>query len=216
MIAALLRDTEPIGGQLACRTVMGANFLGEDEVVEHFDDIIRKEDLGNTFGIRFSLRSLQKRKDTHILFLGYPLTVYQIWKASRMCWHGDNSWIREEQFATGKRVRQGWYLLSRKTVLYAPAESTVPLSRVRFAGSGGRCPWACELAYASALYCMKTGGLPFTEEKIFTADKDSNGRPVFMRCAQSRISFASESPALAEKVSISPLITATSLRRLKN
>ncbi|MCH8741699.1 hypothetical protein IH779_02265 [Patescibacteria group bacterium] len=109
------------------REIMGNNFLGVEEVVEHFGISLVQEELAKIAEVPFFEATLQECKDSHVLFLGVPvnrvgnpLTVNyfrDMFPAdSPRFWAYQDSRYDRERFATEETCELRWYLL-RKSIL---------------------------------------------------------------------------------------------------
>ena len=59
--------------QSNARKIMGLNYFGIEEAVEHFGVIPTEEELANLANIPFSWTLLRKLKKTHVLIAVFPL-----------------------------------------------------------------------------------------------------------------------------------------------
>jgi hypothetical protein len=128
-------DFEPSTSQKQTREIMGKNFLGVEEVAEHFGIQLNREELAKIAEIPFTEATLQECKDTHILFLGVnhdkagkPLTINRFREmfpkdGQPRFYSYQDSWYDKEKFATKETPELRWYLV-RKSILEESREKT--------------------------------------------------------------------------------------------
>jgi hypothetical protein len=62
----------------SARKIMGLNYFGIEDAIEHFGVIPTKEELANLADVPFSWKLLRKLKKTHILIAVFPLSIIEI------------------------------------------------------------------------------------------------------------------------------------------
>ncbi len=117
---------EPTTSQKQAREIMGKNFLGVEEVTEHFGIVLTKKERTKIAEIPFSEAMLQECKDTHILFLGVnhdkegkPLTINRFKEmfptdSQPKFYSYQESWYDDrKKFATKETPELRWYLIKK-------------------------------------------------------------------------------------------------------
>jgi len=119
---------KPTLSQKRAREIMSYNFLGVEEVAEHFGIFLTKEELTKVADIPFREKTLQECKDTHILFLGVNhdkqgrlLTIVRLreifsTEAKPIISLDEKFWYEKKKFATQETLNLRWHLI-RKSVL---------------------------------------------------------------------------------------------------
>ena len=101
--------------QQRAREIMGKNFLGIEEVSEHYGIVFGNEQLARMSRIPFLGATLEACKDTHMLVAGFPMTILEIRaktsKNSKTFYSQGNTWYDKQVFAANERVRLRWYLI---------------------------------------------------------------------------------------------------------
>lgn len=147
--------------QKRAREIMGNNFLGIREVLQHFGICFTKEEMVKLADIPFSERLLQVCKDTHILFVGCPLTIADIReKVPKNLFYLEpkgtscpkDVWWANEGFVTKEKVSLRWYL-TRRDVVPESANKAYQEQRALL-GDHEAVPRVCELVYMTILHYL--------------------------------------------------------------
>ncbi len=106
---------EPTTSQKRAREIMGTNFFGVEEAIQHFGINPSKAQTNTLAEVPFSEAVLATHKDTHILVAVFPMSILDIrGKVEHQLFHShENAWYNKEKFAKGKG-EVGWHLV-RKT-----------------------------------------------------------------------------------------------------
>jgi hypothetical protein len=94
------------------RKIMGLNYFGIEEAIEHFGVIPTEEELANLTNVPFSWALLRKLKKTHILIAVFPLSIIEIRAKVRTnlffkCWdHYKGTFLEEKEKACWRLVRK--------------------------------------------------------------------------------------------------------------
>lgn len=160
--------------QKRAREIMGENFLGIEEVSQHFGVSFGKK-LVKFDEIPFPKTVLTECKDTHILFPGFPLTILDVRsKVSPDLFQRMHSWYIKKVFAKKDKVELRWYLIRKDT---AP-ESTSKKYQQQLAilSKNEEVPRACEVFYMIILYFLTTGIFLFEDNLVRCRDETDGNR----------------------------------------
>ena len=102
--------------QKLAREIMGKNFLGIEEAIQHFGVNFSEHELQALAEISFSEAVLRECKDTHVLVCVPALSILDI-RIKRQLFHNnhDDAWYNRQRFAKDK-WQVGWYLISQTAV----------------------------------------------------------------------------------------------------
>ncbi|HNY35772.1 MAG TPA: hypothetical protein PLD14_02750 [Candidatus Pacearchaeota archaeon] len=98
--------------QSNARKIMGLNYFGIEEAIEHFGVIPTEEELANLANVPFSWASLRRLKKTHILVAVFPLSIIEIRARVRenlffKCWDDySGAFLEEKETARWRLVRK--------------------------------------------------------------------------------------------------------------
>lgn len=108
---------EPTVSQKTARAIMGKNYLGVDQSIQHLKVTPSKADLKVLEEVPFSEAVLEACKDTHVLVAVLPMSVMSLWeKTKHLFYSKDDPWYRKESFAKDKG-QAGWHLVRKYIVL---------------------------------------------------------------------------------------------------
>jgi hypothetical protein len=174
---------EPTSSQIRARAIMGANFLGVEEVIGHYGAAYTTDQLAALAEIPFSEAELEACKETHLLVAGYPMTILDVRakapsKKPKTFYSYKDAWYNTQAFATSELVGLRWHLI-RKTAVEGSFSKTFD-DQKQLLGSEDVVPRACELVYAVVLYFMATGERLFTNHYVRCIDLASGGRRVIV------------------------------------
>ncbi|PIS41015.1 MAG: hypothetical protein COT26_00320 [Candidatus Kerfeldbacteria bacterium CG08_land_8_20_14_0_20_43_14] len=144
----------PSTDQKRAREIMGSNFLGVEDVIKHFGISLTDDEVSALWDIPFPESVLQERKNTHILFPGYPLTILDIrGKVPRELFRSlEDAWYNGEKFAKKEKVALRWYLI-RKDIIQNSTGKTYQGQTALLADTE-EIPRACEVVYMIILYYL--------------------------------------------------------------
>lgn len=102
--------------QKLAREIMGRNFFGVAEAVEHFGVQPNDKQLAALAEIPFTEKTLRDCKDTHVLAAVFPLSVLDVRKVDSGLFYSPTSgYYESEKFAKKKGVAR-WYLVQKTPV----------------------------------------------------------------------------------------------------
>ncbi len=101
--------------QSNARKIMGLNYFGIEEAVEHFGVIPTEEELANLANIPFSWTLLRKLKKTHVLIAVFPLSIAEIRAKVRINLF-KRWWDRYDGEFTKEKEKACWRLVRKKQV----------------------------------------------------------------------------------------------------
>ncbi len=102
---------------LRAREIMGKNFFGIEEAMQHFGINPSHQQLLALSNIPFSEAMLQTCKNTHVLMAVFPLSILEICNKveQKLFYHHEGVWYNEESFAK-KRSKANWQLVCKTSV----------------------------------------------------------------------------------------------------
>ena len=110
----MLSSLNPQG--LWAREIMGKNFFGIEEAIEHFEVNPSKQQIAALAEVPFSEEVLESCKDTHILVAVFPMSILDVRRAySSLFDSSTDGWYELEKFARNKGVI-GWQLACKTPV----------------------------------------------------------------------------------------------------
>ncbi len=106
---------EPTTSQKRTREIIGQNFFGVEEAIQHFGVNPTRQQTLALSEVPFSEEVLQKARDTHALMAVFPLSILEIrGKVERKLFYGyEDAWYNKQAFAK-ERGETSWQLV-RKT-----------------------------------------------------------------------------------------------------
>ena len=155
------------------RKIMGLNYFGIEEAIEHFGVIPTEEELTNLANVPFSWALLRKLKKTHILIAVFPLSIIEIrTKVRTNLFSGhwdlyDGTFLKEKEKACWRLVRKeqvsGSFMKSRpeQEELLSEKEE-IPTTRVLVYTIIGQC-----LAHNEFLFDWGWARTSSTEDEEF-------------------------------------------------
>jgi integrase len=155
--------------------IMGRNFLGINEVAQHFGVTFSPEQLAKLQKIPFRESTLKRYSRTHLLVAGFPLSILDICKRMKqdLLHLREYNWYSGEAFVGKEKVDPRWYVIRKRAI----PESINKSFREQLALLPKRkeeVPRACEVAYAVILYYLSTGIRLF--ENIYARCRDITSR----------------------------------------
>ena len=105
---------EATTSQKQAREIMGKNFFGIEEAVQHFGVKPTRAQLSALSEVPFTEGVLESHKDTHVLIAVFPISVLDVRKVDNgLFYSSSGEWYESEKFAKSKG-KVGWQLV-RKT-----------------------------------------------------------------------------------------------------
>jgi hypothetical protein len=134
--------------------ILGEDVLDLDSVQEFFH--IRLSDFwrARLRGIPFERKVLERRRNTHILFAGAPLSVLDLRERARHCFDR-LFWYARDQFARDETVELRWYLLRKDVVPGSMGKAFT--EQVALLDEREEVPRACKAVYGITLYFLARG-----------------------------------------------------------
>ncbi len=174
--------------QKFARTIMGRNFLGVEEVAEHFGLQLTGEERKKIRQVPFSEQTLLRCKDSHILFLGVgrdangkPLTIErlrELFPASGQPRFRSypKSAQSHEGYATRETPHLRWYLIARD--LREESRSKPHWQQEQFLREGEYRETAVAYVYMMLLMSKARGERLFQDDLVWCKSAGSDGAPV--------------------------------------
>lgn len=147
---------EPSVSQETARAIMGKNYLGVDQSIQHLKAMPSKADLRALEEVPFAENVLEACKDTHILVVVLPLSILDIQgRVDRSLFYFKNDqWYRKESFAKDKGQAH-WALVRKDTVPNSTSKSWQ--EQQSLLGTDDETPTARVLVYTVILTFLATG-----------------------------------------------------------
>jgi len=163
---------EPTTSQKRAREIMGKNFFGVEETIQHFGVNPTRQQTLVLSEIPFSEAVLQEAKDTHVLVAVFPLSVLEIRGKMDSKLFYDQSWYNKESFAK-ERGEASWQLV-RKT----PVDNSVSKNweeQQALIGEDDEVPTAQVMVYTIIGHYLATGERLFEHIYVRTSSVGSGG-----------------------------------------
>lgn len=169
---------EPTVSQKTVRAIMGKNYLGVDQSIQHLKVTPSKADLKVLEEVPFSEAVLEACKDTHVLVAVLPMSVMGLWEKTKHLFHSkDDPWYRKESFAKDKG-QAGWHLV-RKDIVPNSTSKTWQ-EQQSLLGKDDETPTARVLIYTVILTFLATGVKLLPNIYARVSDLDSGGSRVYV------------------------------------
>ena len=175
MLMELGVDDGETSSQRAVRKIMGKNFLGIPEVVEHFG-AISPADLIALQTIPFDEETLKACAETHILVADVGLSLLNVRQKARKGLFCPQDWFDNEEFA--KRTETARWRLIRKIPVEGLFSKNWGEQQALIDDSISEVPSARQVVYTMILHFLATGERLFEKVYVRTSDVDSDGSPV--------------------------------------
>jgi len=157
VVAEIVAATHRLGGKATpvrrAREVMKENFLGFDDVARYYGATFTKESRRALGLVPFPEATLKECRHTHLLVVGYPMTILGIQARALGSVFDPGSRWDDWRGAAAEMVDLRWYLI-RKTGVHG---GRTFVEQVALLGAQECVPRACEVVYAWALYCLAKG-----------------------------------------------------------
>ena len=168
---AINEDLEPVLSPIRAQQIMGKNFFGFEEAVEHLGISPTCRQFVALWRIPFTEAVLQQCTDTHILVAVFPLSILEIRGKDSTLFHRQE-WYDEESFAT-ERGEVNWRLV-RKTPVgnslsYNWSDQQALISK------DDEVPTAQVMVYTIIGHFLATGERLFEKVYVHTSSVDSDG-----------------------------------------
>ena len=157
---------------LKAREIMGKNFFGTEEAIQHFGINPSQRQLAMLSEVPFSESVLEQCKDTHILVAPFPISILEIRKkVDSKLFYGQN-WYNNQKFAK-EHGELGWQLI-RKT----PVENSFSKNwkeQLALLLKEDEVPTAQQVTYTVIGHYLNTGERLFEQIYVRTSSLDSDG-----------------------------------------
>lgn len=170
---------EPTTMQKLAREIMGKNYFGIEEAVQHFGVKPTRAQLSALAEIPLTEAELRECKDTHILVAVFPLSVLDNrGKVERSLFYShEDAWYNKQAFAKDKGEAH-WQLV-RKTPVENSTNKTWQDQQALLA-KNEETPTAQIMVYAIIGHFLATGERLFENVYVRCSDLDSDGRRVYV------------------------------------
>jgi len=191
------------------RKIMGGNMFDLKLVSKLFEIDFTARQQRSLRQVPFPSDILQKSKETHILFVGYPLSISDLRKKMPrefFCNHADK-WCESEDFAKEAKVDLRWYLMRKDVLPQSPGKTFQ--EQLALLKETEEVPRACELAYMLALYYLAQKKSLFEEHYLRCEDVVKDNTRVGVSFFKKRLGVVyiwdkSDSPHIGITVSCKP------------
>jgi len=147
-------DYDPSTSQKRAKEIMGASYMGPEDAIKHFGVSFTDKELIQVREIPFTEAELEACKETHILFVGYPLSILDMRSKVKNLFYNQD-WYYSQSFAKKEKVNLRWYLIRKDEV---PSSTSKTWQRQQsLLTSDETTPRACEVIFMVTLYFLVTG-----------------------------------------------------------
>jgi len=160
---------------LRAREIMGKNFFGVEEAIEHFGVNPTRQQLAVLSEVPFSEAVLEETKNTHVLVAVFPLSILEIRGKVDSGLFYDQSWYNKELFA--KEHGEVCWQLVRKT----PVDGSISKNwseQQALITEDDEVPSARVMTYIIIGHYLATGERLFEHVYVRTSSVDSDGSRV--------------------------------------
>lgn len=163
---------DPSTSQKRAKEIMGASYLGPEDVMKHFGVSFTDKELVQLREIPFTEAELEACKETHILFVGYPLSILDIRnKVANLFYSQD--WYDKESIAKKEKVNLQWYLIRKDEVPNSTSKTWQ--EQQALLTNDETTPRACEVIFMVMLTFLATGIRLFEKVYVRCSDVSSHG-----------------------------------------
>ncbi len=171
---------EPTTTQKLAREIMGKNYFGVEEAIQHFRVQPTRAQISALAEIPFTESELWKVKDTHVLVAAFPLSILEIRdKAERKLFYShEDAWYNKDAFAKNRgEVR--WQFV-RKTSVDNSTSKTWDEQQALLAllAQNEETPTAQVMVYTIIGHFLATGERLFENIYVRTSSVNSGGSRV--------------------------------------
>lgn len=171
-MSRILTETD----QNRARRIMGANFFGTDEAVEHFGLNPTKRELASLGRVPFPGTVLQKCRDTHVLVAVFPFSILEIReKIGHKSFYHPPRTIGSE-FAKTRHGKATWHLVCKTPVPRSTSKSWS--DQQALVDKKDEVPVARVIVYVIIGYFLATGKRLFNDVYVRTSCVDSGNNRV--------------------------------------
>ena len=169
---------EPTTSQKRAREIMGKDFFGIEEAIQHFGVNPTRQQTLALSKIPFSEAVLQEVKGTYVLVAVFPLSILEIRGKVDSELFYDQSWYNSKELFAKERGETSWQLI-RKTPM---DNSTLNNWEEYLAliGEEEEVPTAQVMVYTIIGHYLETGERLFEHVYVRTSSMDSDGRRVLV------------------------------------
>ena len=169
---------EATTSQKRTREIMGRNYFGIEEAIQHFGVNPSRQQLAAIAEVPFTEATLEECQNTHILVAVFPMSITEVRsKVSNQRLFYNQDWYNKEAFAKD-RGEVAWHLV-RKTPVPNSTSKTWPEQQVLLA-KNEETPTARVMVYAIIGHFLVTGERLFERIYVRCSDVDSYGGRVFV------------------------------------
>lgn len=160
--------SKPTASQKRSQEIMGSNYLGIEEAVQHLKIKPTKADLGALEEVPFSEVALEECKDTHMLVADFGLSIFNVQnRVDRSLFHDWDAWENNPSFPK-KTGKVKWHLI-RKDIVPNSTNKTWRDQQALLLNNE-ETPKARVIAYAIILYYLTTGKILFEGIRVRCPD----------------------------------------------
>lgn len=160
------------------REIMGRNFFGIEEAIQHFGVNPKRQELATLAEVPFTEQVLEACKETHVLVAVFPMSILDIrGKLTDKGLFYNQDWYNKQAFAKD-RGEAGWHLV-RKT----PVENSMSKTwdeQLSLLGPEDETPTARVVTYTIIGHFLATGERLFEKVYVRCVDVDSHSDRVYV------------------------------------
>jgi len=168
---------EPTTNQKRAREIMGKNFFGVEEAIEHFGVNPTRQQLAALSEIPFSEAVLEEKKNNHVLAAVFPLSILEIRGKVDSGLFYDQSWYNKQSFA--KEYGEVCWQLVRKTPVDGSTSKNWSEQQALIT-EDDEVPSARVMTYIIIGHYLATGERLFEHVYVRTSSVDSDGNRVLV------------------------------------
>ncbi len=175
---------EPTTAQKLAREIIGKNYFGVEEAIQHFGVKPTRAQISALAEIPFTEAELREVKDTHVLVAVFPLSILEVRDKAecKLFYSHEDAWYNKEAFAKN-RGEARWQLV-RKTPVDNSTSKTWDEQQALLA-QNEETPTAQVMVYTIIGHFLATGERLFENIYVECSDVNSGGYRVGVGCFDS-------------------------------
>ncbi len=162
----------PAIGQKRARDIMGQNFFGVEEGIEHLGVNPTRRHLALLSQIPFKEEKLERDKETHVPTAVFPLSILEMRERFPDLFR-DQDWYKREEELFARQAEVNWHLIC-KTPVKGSANKNWQ-EQLALVGEEDEVPTAQVVVYTIIGHFLATGERLFKDIYVRTSSLDSNG-----------------------------------------
>jgi hypothetical protein len=169
----LKKEFNPTTSKTKAQRIMGKNFFGIEDAIEHFGIKPTEEQVENLSKIPYSKKVLKDCRDTHVLVAILPISMLEIReKVGSKLFYEHDCYNNEEDF-TKEKGKAEWKLIRKGPVPKSTSKKWE--KQLSFIRKGEEVLTAQAMTYTIIGHYLKTGKRLFKDVYVRTSSGNSNG-----------------------------------------